>query len=90
MQLSPGQLAKLLEQIRATWKPDAFCDACGNEGWNVNPTIYELREFQQGGLSVGGVVSPVIMVTCKNCGYVRLISAVVAGVVDNTGEPRNG
>lgn len=57
------------------------CYLCGERNWSIPDKYYELREFTGGGLVIGGNtgVSPVIPMTCNNCGNTVLINAIVSG-----------
>ncbi len=59
------------------------CD-CSKPDWLVNGKVFELREFNDGNLVVGGSTSviPVITVTCKNCGKIHLFNALTLGAVE--------
>jgi len=61
------------------------CD-CGAHNWILNDKIFELREFQGGGLVIGGESSvfPVITVTCKDCGYTYFFNAILLGVIEKS------
>ena len=72
---------KLLEHLRAKWasKP---CPMCGAGPWNVQDSAFQLTEFSQGGLVIGGPVIPVVPVVCGNCGNTVLVNALVARVIN--------
>lgn len=57
------------------------CSLCGSKHWSIDETIHEIREFNGGGLIVGGPITPVILITCDNCGHTSALSAVMIGVV---------
>lgn len=75
-------ISKALPFVQAKWK-SAPCVVCGNSNKNVEQSVYQLFEFNDGGLALGGPVYPVVPMTCTNCGYVMLLNAVIAGVVTN-------
>lgn len=70
---------KVIEHLKAKWggKP---CPMCGSGPWNVQNSTFQLSEFSEGNLVIGGPVIPVVPVICGNCGYVTLVNAIVAGV----------
>ena len=72
---------KLLSHVREKWGSRP-CPMCGQGPWNVQDRIYQLLEFNQGGLMVGGPVVPVVPVTCGNCGNTILVNAIVAKALD--------
>jgi hypothetical protein len=53
---------------------------CGGGPWNVQDSTFQLTEFNEGNMVIGGPVIPVIPIICTNCGYVALVNAISAGV----------
>lgn len=81
MKLDDKQREKLLKHLQEKWKPPATCPVCKSNTWDVSKEIYELREFQGGGLVLGGSpIVPLVPVTCTTCGNTVLLNALVAGV----------
>ena len=72
---------KLLSHLHDKWQ-GRTCPMCGVARWNVSDTIYELREFNQGNFVIGGPITPIVPVTCDNCGNTVLINAIVAKLVE--------
>lgn len=72
-------ITKAISFVQAKWT-NAQCNACGGTQHNIEQNVFQLLEFNGEGLSIGGPVYPVIPVTCTNCGHIRLLSGVVAGV----------
>lgn len=73
---------KLLNHLREKWQGRP-CPMCGVGNWNVSDSIFELREFNQGNLVMGGgPIFPVIPVTCDNCGNSVFINAIVSKLVE--------
>jgi hypothetical protein len=70
----------LLEHLKRKWKGRS-CQMCGTGNWNVQDKVFELAEFPQGSLMVGGPVIPVIPVVCSNCGNTVLVNAILSGAV---------
>ena len=58
-----------------------MCDTKGP--WSVQDKTYQLMEFAQGGLRLGGQVLPVVPIVCENCGNTVLVNALVAGLIEN-------
>lgn len=54
---------------------------CHVVNWSVQDSIYQLAQFNQGALVIGGSVVPVITVVCGNCGNTILVNAITAGVL---------
>lgn len=59
------------------------CNLCQGKDWILNDTIFELREFQGGGLVIGGKSSvlPVISITSKQCGNTLFFNAIQLGLI---------
>jgi len=73
-----GQIAIAHLQEKWEGKP---CPMCGVGNWNVNNSTFQLTEFNQGNMIIGGPVVPVIPVVCNNCGNTILVNAITAGVI---------
>lgn len=66
---------------------NSICTFCKNDGFTVLDRIFEMREFNQGDLIIGGdssTIIPAVILTCDNCGEIRLLSALTLGVIDNS------
>jgi hypothetical protein len=57
------------------------CPMCSKGPWSVQDRVFQLNEFHQGNLVVGGPLIPVIPVSCGNCGHTVLVNAIIAGVL---------
>jgi predicted nucleic-acid-binding Zn-ribbon protein len=77
---------KIIEHLKEKWfaKP---CPMCGGGPWNVQDSTFQLTEFNEGNLILGGPVIPIIPVTCGNCGYTALVNAIVAGIHKGDSKP---
>lgn len=72
---------KVIQHLRLKWHGRG-CPMCNSGPWNVQETMYELREFHGGAFVVGGVpIIPVVPVICQNCGHTVLVNAIQAGAV---------
>lgn len=59
------------------------CPMCQTGSWSVSDRVYELREFNNGHLIIGGgPVIPVISVVCDECGNTMFIDAYHTGMMD--------
>lgn len=68
---------KLLNEIGEKWggRP---CPYCGEVKWIASDKIFELREYKDGNIVVGGtLIQPVVPITCNNCGNTVLINPIV-------------
>jgi hypothetical protein len=65
------------------------CKSCGQSQWTYNNTVFDMKEYMGGGQIpiLPGKVFPAVLVTCNNCGYVMMYNAVVAGLLDQSGNP---
>lgn len=71
---------KVIQHLQAKWGSKA-CPMCSSGPWNVQDTSFQLTEFNEGNMVIGGPVIPLVTVMCGNCGYVVLVNAIVAGVL---------
>lgn len=76
---NPAHKERIIEWIKSYWKHGP-CPVCESDNWEAGP-VYEVRSFAPGGLAVPRSVLPVFSISCKTCGYVLFIDAVMAGVV---------
>jgi len=71
---------QVIEHLKVKWG-DAPCPMCSHKTWDVAIAVFELREYFQGGLVVGGsTILPLIPITCQNCGNTVLINAIIANI----------
>ena len=68
---------KLLSHLRVKWV-NRPCPMCGGGPWQVQDSIFQLLEYSDGGLTIGGPVIPVVPVACTNCGNTVLVNAIVS------------
>ena len=71
---------KIITHLGEKWGPRP-CPMCNKGPWNVADTTYQLMEYNEGNLVMGGPIIPLVPVTCVNCGYTVLINAILTGVV---------
>ncbi len=71
---------KIVDHLRVKWAGRP-CVMCGVGNWNIQESTYELREFNEGNMVIGGPIIPVIPVVCTNCGNTILVNAIVAKVI---------
>ncbi len=60
--------------------PSLRCSACGARSFQLVEHVVEYRPFSGGSLRLGGVVYPIVMLTCTNCGHFLTFSALKVGV----------
>jgi aconitase B len=82
MKLTESQIQALKDRFDNPefWK-DPKCPACNSADWAANDTIFQLPEFHQGGILLGGLTFPILPVTCNKCGYVLLFNAMILGII---------
>ena len=56
------------------------CPLCGDENMTLDDSVSALPVFGKAG-AVASITTPVIKVTCPTCGYIRLFSATMVGIV---------
>lgn len=59
------------------------CTVCGKDNFTLVDKVYELREFNEGNLIIGGSnssVIPLVVLVCVHCGALVTLSAVKLGI----------
>lgn len=80
-ELSVETREKIIAALNQRFPNSALCTCCGKSGLGlanhfVTPTIIQ----PGGGVMLGGMSYPQIMLICTNCGFTRHHNAVVLGV----------
>ncbi|KFI97828.1 hypothetical protein [Bifidobacterium stellenboschense] len=57
------------------------CPVCHGNDWAIPDSTYVLREVTADGYTEN--VFPLVLATCRSCGYVLLFNASMAGTVDD-------
>ena len=73
---------KLIDWINQKWKGQKTCPVCGENSWGVFDNLWELREFTEGNLRLGGPIMPLAALACKHCGYVMTFNALTIGLIE--------
>lgn len=89
MRLDDEGQQKVLAFLNTNWPQPRECPVCHKNQWSIHPTVYEVRSFGKGGLTVGGPVVPVVAVECVTCGNTHLLNAIRIGVVTVGGEEKH-
>ena len=76
---------KLNEYIKKIMPPT--CPLCNNNQWTVGDTIFQLLEYNEEGIVLGGKVWPVLPIVCENCGNTYFVNAIAAGLVEPSTNP---
>lgn len=58
------------------------CPLCGKGPWIASDTVFQLIEYNQNAIVVGGPVLPVLPLTCESCGNTIFINAIVSKLID--------
>lgn len=75
-------MEKLLETLNTKWA-NKRCPMCGENDWNLQDKVFELREYNNGGLIIGNVpIVPVVPITCTNCGNVIFVNPMIASEIE--------
>lgn len=82
MNMKKADSNEIINFLNTKWS-GVSCPLCGGREWSVTDKFFELREFQDGNIIIGGnsAITPVIPVTCKNCGNTVLINAITTGLL---------
>lgn len=78
MKIDQKKLETFLKKVNAP-----VCAFCGKKHWSVGDTLFQLTEFQNGNIVIGGnqKVFPLVPVVCDNCGNTLFLNAIKAGVI---------
>lgn len=71
-----------IKSLGEKWQGNKQCPICQNNTWGISDKLAELREFHHGDIIMGGQVYPLIVLSCKVCGYIHLFNAILAGLID--------
>ncbi|MBQ5873493.1 MAG: hypothetical protein IIW58_05045 [Bacteroidales bacterium] len=86
MKLTAAQKNELIKKLNSYGNKTQPCPICGGKRWNVNDTIVEIREFNNGDMVFGGsdsAIIPMITINCEECGYIRFLSAIKLGIINS-------
>ena len=81
MALNQKQQIKALAHLKSKWTGERKCQVCKSDIWNVHPELYELRQFNEGNMVLGGPLVPLLVIECTNCGNTIFMNAMRASVV---------
>lgn len=84
MKLTKEQASSVISKFNNDKDKRRPCSLCGGNSWNLNNTIFELKEFTGTNMIIGGGISlfPVLVVTCNNCGNTLFLNAIKQGVIE--------
>jgi predicted nucleic-acid-binding Zn-ribbon protein len=78
--MSKFDTKKFITFITEKWGGKS-CPMCGKGPWSVQEKVFQLTEFHDGNMVIGGPLMPLVPVTCNNCGYTVVVNAIIAGAV---------
>lgn len=81
MRLSRVQL-RVVEMHLQQQLSSSGCQVCGERRLVTSEDLWEIRTYPESASSSRRLVTPLIMVTCSNCGQVLLFDAHHVGAVD--------
>jgi len=71
---------KALDWLDTKWK-DKKCECCKQDSWTISDFLIASPRFE-GAITIGGKVSPQVIVTCNNCGNTKLFNAMVMQILE--------
>jgi hypothetical protein len=54
---------------------------CAKSPLPLADKVFQLAEFHEGGIVIGGPLVPIVPVTCSNCGNTILVNAILSGAL---------
>jgi hypothetical protein len=71
-------VARFLDQKKA--QPE--CPSCGTKQWEIASHLVEMGAYVGNAPRPQKIVLPAVVLMCTNCAFMRLHSAVLAGIVE--------
>ena len=82
MTLTNEQQQQIINLLNSRNLGTKGCAICGTKNaWQLEPVIYEAREFTGGPVSTEGAILPAIVLSCGSCGNTVLLSAIRLGIL---------
>jgi hypothetical protein len=80
--LTQEEYTKVNAWLTSFGKTPLICPICGSDTWSIGPHLIQPVTLGKDlALQLGGIGYPMVALVSLRCGYVMLLSAVVAGVV---------
>ncbi|HBV97552.1 MAG: hypothetical protein JL50_04110 [Peptococcaceae bacterium BICA1-7] len=78
-------LQEAVDWINKNWQGDKVCPICENNDWHIGEKVAEIRQYYGENVVIGsnGAVYPLLLLTCKICGYTVLFNAIVSRLLKN-------
>jgi hypothetical protein len=81
MMLTNEQQEQVIHLLNSKNLGSKGCGMCGTRNsWQLEPVIYEVREFNGGPTSTEGALLPAIALSCNACGNTVFLSALRLGI----------
>jgi predicted nucleic-acid-binding Zn-ribbon protein len=88
-QLSQSDKQKVLDWLNKRWVGSKSCGICGHNRWTLGDhLVAPVTSPRGGGMVIGGVTYPQVMVICNNCGHTHFFNAALIGLGGNTTTPK--
>ena len=80
--LSEAEREKAVSWFNTRWTMQNGCPVCTTKKWQMSDHLVHSPVFAGGAALFGGVVYPVLPLTCSNCGYTIYFNAVMMGLTN--------
>ena len=82
MKLTEKQQEQIINKFTELWT-DKTCEICSNKDWNIDDTIFEMREFHGATTILGkGMLKPLLIVSCTKCSNTKFFNAINLDLID--------
>jgi len=88
--MTKEQVQELINKINQKSGNNLQCNICHGKSWSVTENIFQMLEYKDGKIVLGGSVSilPLIPITCNDCGNTIFINAIKVGLVSPPNETK--
>ena len=83
MELTENQRTRLIELLERHNPNGIVCAICGNRKWATHGHFFEVRDYNDGNLVMGGPVIPMAALECLSCGHVLFLNALRNGLLED-------
>lgn len=73
---------KAKERLAADKWPKSPCEVCGARSWSISENVVSPLTLKEGGIQLGGVTYPSVLLICQRCGNTKFLNALVIGALD--------
>lgn len=75
------EIDKAIAWIDEHWTGKKACPICESSSWLVGDVVGEMREFLPDKRPLANSLYPMIVLSCRACGYTLLFNATVMGLL---------